>query len=63
MVDTSSINYNKYKDANKQICDALGCKETASKKIIVNAGKCGTISLSICKNCIEKFDTLKGYDK
>ena len=55
MLDTSSIRYKKYKDTNKQICDALGCTENATKEIIVNAGKFGTVSLSVCKKCIRKF--------
>jgi len=43
------------KDANKQICYALGCSQQAIKKIIVDVGKFGTISLSLCENCIDKF--------
>ena len=43
------------KDANKQICNALGCSQYAIKKIIVDVGKFGAISLSVYKNCVGKF--------
>lgn len=43
------------KDANKQICNALGCSQYAIKKIIVDVGKFGSISLSLCENCVGKF--------
>jgi hypothetical protein len=40
---------------NKEICEALGCSQQAIKEITVNAGKFGTISLSLCGNCVGKF--------
>ena len=52
---TSTTNDIIGKDANKQICNALGCSQHASKKIIVDVGKFGTISLSLCENCVGKF--------
>lgn len=52
---TSTTNDIIGKDANKQICHAFGCFQQASKKIIVDVGKFGTISLSLCENCLGKF--------
>lgn len=52
---TSTINDIIGKDANKQICHALGCSKHANKKIIVDVGKFGNISLSLCENCVGKF--------
>jgi hypothetical protein len=43
------------KDVNKQICHAFGCSQHASKKINVDVGRFGTISLSLCENCSGKF--------
>ena len=47
------------KDANKQICYALGCSQYASKKIIVDVGRFGGISLLLCRNCVGKFVDFK----
>ena len=57
MQETESTgHYNKIdNDTNKQICNALGCSENATEEITVSAGKFGTISLSVCRNCIGKF--------
>ena len=41
--------------ANKPICEAVGCEELASEQITVNAGEFGTLILSVCTNCIGKF--------
>lgn len=40
---------------NKPICDAVGCEEEATEQIVVNAGKFGTLILSVCKRCTGKF--------
>ena len=43
------------KEINKDICNAFGCSQDATEKINVSAGKFGTISLSLCNNCITLF--------
>jgi hypothetical protein len=55
MQSTSSTNNIIYKDTNKQICEALGCSEEATKEISVDVGKFGTITLLLCGNCVGKF--------
>jgi hypothetical protein len=40
------------KDVNKPICNALGCSQYAFKKIIVDIGKFGAISLPLYENCV-----------
>jgi hypothetical protein len=40
---------------NKDICEAIGCLAEATIKIAVKVGKKGTISLRVCKNCVNKF--------
>jgi hypothetical protein len=58
MFDIDSKSNNKIdKEINKQICQALNCSEYATKVITVDAGKFGSISLSVCANCISKFAT------
>jgi hypothetical protein len=55
MQSTSIPNNLINKDTNKQICNALGCSQEATKEITVNVGKFGTISLLLCGNCVSKF--------
>ena len=56
MLDTSSKSNNKIdKQGNKPICEALNCSEYATKAITVDAGKFGSVSISVCANCIGKF--------
>ena len=40
---------------NKVICNGFGCNNNAIEKIGVKAGKFGIISLSLCTECIKKF--------
>jgi hypothetical protein len=47
------------KDTNKQICEALGCSQYATKEITVDAGRLGSISLLLCRNCVGKFVSFK----
>lgn len=37
------------------ICDAVGCEQVGTEKILVEVGKFGTISLIVCKGCVGKF--------
>ncbi|MGH9981075.1 MAG: hypothetical protein ACRD6U_05940 [Nitrososphaeraceae archaeon] len=53
---TNNINQS---NINNSICEAIGCFENATKKIDVNAGQFGKISLFLCKKCLPKF-TAKG---
>jgi hypothetical protein len=49
-----------YENAEKSykcICDAFGCSKEATEELEVNAGTFGTISLSLCSVCIEKFES------
>lgn len=39
-----------------QICEALDCNATATTEAYVKAGHYGLISLSLCNNCINKFE-------
>jgi hypothetical protein len=57
MFDTAMVNYINKEITNKQICDAIGCLQEATKEIVIDAGKFGSISLSVCANCISKFVT------
>jgi len=45
---------------NSEICDAQDCNNEATEKIEVSAGKHGIIELSVCKNCVSKFQEDKG---
>lgn len=57
MNDTAMVNIINKEITNKQICNAIGCIEEATKNIVIDAGKFGPISLSVCANCISKFVT------
>jgi hypothetical protein len=40
---------------NKQICNAFGCYFIATETINVDGGNYGTITLSLCSSCKNKF--------
>jgi hypothetical protein len=48
-------------EANNLICESNGCLEKATDEIKLDAGKFGKISLFLCKQCIPKFTTQRGY--
>jgi hypothetical protein len=41
--------------ADKEICEAVGCFAQATKKIKVKIGQKGKICLYLCSNCVGKF--------
>lgn len=43
-------------EPNKGICFGYGCNNKAIEKIDVDAGRFGTITLSLCSNCLKKFE-------
>ena len=43
-------------ETNNHICEAFGCYKKSTKKIEIYAGKLGKIPLSICENCLYKFE-------
>ena len=38
-----------------QLCEARTCLEEATKTIAVKVGQLGSISLSLCDDCVSKF--------
>ncbi|HEY7571453.1 MAG TPA: hypothetical protein VH796_08790 [Nitrososphaeraceae archaeon] len=40
---------------NNFVCEATGCFEKATDKIVVKVGSLGAISLLLCRNCVAKF--------
>jgi hypothetical protein len=44
---------------NKTICEAVGCFENATDRIVVKAGNLGTISLLLCRDCVPKFQEVQ----
>jgi hypothetical protein len=40
---------------NKQICNAFGCSYEATDTIDIDGGSYGTITLSLCSLCRNKF--------
>jgi hypothetical protein len=44
------------------ICEAYGCYAKATTEISVKVGQQGTISLQLCKDCVNKFTDKKGPD-
>ena len=38
-----------------EMCEALDCFSQATAQIEVRVGQLGTISLSLCKDCVSKF--------
>jgi hypothetical protein len=45
------------------ICNAVGCNAGATTEIQVNAGQKGSITLSLCGNCVDKFRDQAQLDK
>jgi hypothetical protein len=43
------------KKGPNRICEAVGCFAEATVEIEVSAGQRGTLPLSLCKNCVNKF--------
>ena len=41
------------------ICEAVNCSSRALVQIEVKVGQLGTITLSLCNNCVSKFRDLK----
>ena len=42
-------------EVNNGICEAVGCFAKATVQIEVSVGDKGTISLSLCNDCVRKF--------
>ena len=42
-------------DELRQICEATGCFEKATDKLLVKVGSLGVIPLLLCSNCVPKF--------
>ena len=59
MQNISTTNTKLDKDTNKQICEALGCSQHATKEITVAVGRFGSITLLLCRNCVGKFIDFK----
>ena len=47
--------YNNDQESYNLICEATGCFERATNKIIVKAGAQKVISLLLCNGCVTKF--------
>jgi hypothetical protein len=45
-------------EVNNPICEAVNCIIPAEVQIKVKVGQQGTILLSLCKNCVSKFEDL-----
>jgi hypothetical protein len=43
---------------NNGICEAVDCRTPAEVQIKVKVGQQGTILLSLCKNCVSKFEDI-----
>jgi len=56
MDSTSPLTNKQYSiDFNKTICDSLNCESDATKNIDIDCGKYGTLTISVCNNCLCKF--------
>lgn len=55
MKDTGMVNIINKEITYKEICNAIECSEEATKVITVDAGKFGSILLSVCAKCAKKF--------
>jgi hypothetical protein len=47
--------------ANKSLCEAVDCFAEATTDIKVKVGKQGTVSLLLCKECVNKFRQKRGF--
>lgn len=53
---SSAANCHKVGNINQwKICEAVNCSSKASVQIQVKAGQLGSISLSLCNDCVSKF--------
>jgi hypothetical protein len=43
------------KDKNDSVCEAVDCFSPAEVQIEVKVGRAGSISLSLCNDCVCKF--------
>ena len=48
-------------ELNKSLCEAVDCFAEATTEIKVKVGKQGTISLLLCKGCVNKFRENRGF--
>lgn len=42
-------------EVNNSVCEAVSCFSTAEVQIKVKVGQAGSISLSLCNDCVRKF--------
>jgi len=42
-------------EVNNSVCEAVDCFSTAEVQIEVKVGQVGSISLSLCNDCVRKF--------
>jgi hypothetical protein len=50
------MNHYNIPQVNNGICEAAGCFLPAEVQLKVKVGQLGTILLSLCKNCVSKFE-------
>ena len=43
-------------EVNNNICEGVGCSNKATVQLAVKAGQERTIQLSLCKDCVSKFE-------
>ena len=49
------MNQSLFHSEDNNICEAIDCFEKSTTEITVKVGKKGTITLSLCGSCINKF--------
>ena len=47
--------YKLHKEVDNAICEAINCFSPAQVQIEVRVGQAGSISLSLCNDCVHKF--------
>ena len=47
--------YKLHKEVDNAICEAVNCFSPARVQIEVKVGQAGSISLSLCNDCVRKF--------
>lgn len=47
--------YKVHKEVDNTICEAVSCFSPAQVQIEVKVGQAGSISLSLCNDCVRKF--------
>jgi hypothetical protein len=45
----------KYKEDSTQICNAFGCDNTATAKIVLPISS-KSVTIFVCENCVSKFE-------